>query len=293
MTQKLVSEMGYVAFQSQDIECSIQHATEILGLSEVHRSGSSAILSSTGSGKELVYTDSTQNAVDRLGLVAPNNAAIAEIYKRVKAAGYQILGTEPFNDHADSGFVFVGPEGYIFDIYLRRQPDGVRVGGLGPDRFGHINLHPKNLQAMLAFFVDLLDFKVSDIIGDDFAYFLRCNPEHHGIALIKGNGWLHHHAWQVQSVADLTRLADRLDNAGENLLMGPVRHGAGHNIAAYYVEPSGAVVELYADMEMIYDDERPPTIWSRDDRRWATRWSVYDFTEFRSHGIFPAKEPIR
>jgi len=52
------------------------------------------------------------------------------------------------------------------------------------------------------------------------------------------------------------------------------------------------VVELYADLEHIYDDERPPIVWPADDLKWATKWSIYDFTEFRSHGLFPAREAI-
>lgn len=293
MANGVISRMGYVAIQSEDIEASVSHAKDILGLSESRRSGTSVTLSSTGLGRELVYTDSPVNAVDRLGFVASNSSALATIYRRVNDLHYPIISGEALNGTAPEGFAFIGPEGFIFDIYLEQQPEAIRKGETSPDRFGHINLHPKDLQNMLKFFVEVLDFKISDVIGDDFAYFLRCNPEHHGVALIKGNGWLHHHAWQVQSIADLGKLGDRLDAAGQNLLMGPVRHGAGHNLAAYYVEPAGAVVELYADMEMIYDDERPPVYWSQDDRRWATRWSIYDFTEFRSHGMFPAKEPVK
>lgn len=291
--QQLISEIGYMAIQSQDIEQSINHAVNVLGLAVIDKTGTSVTLSSNGTTKELVYSDSPYNAVDRIGMVASNRNALSTVFSRLRNAGYRIVTNEPLNINAVDGFICEGPEGYLYEIYLGRQPDSGRTGTLGPDRFGHINIHPKNLQVMLKFFTDILNFKISDVIGDDFAYFLRCNAEHHGVALIKGNGWLHHHAWQVQSIADLTRLADRLDGNGEHLLMGPVRHGAGHNIAAYYVEPTGAVVELYTDMEMIYDNDRPPTIWDRDDRRWATRWSVYDFTEFRNHGLFPAKELIR
>ncbi|MCW2747090.1 MAG: hypothetical protein JWP10_232, partial [Nocardioidaceae bacterium] len=59
-------------------------------------------------------------------------------------------------------------------------------------------------------------------------------------------------------------------------------------IAAYYVEPSGVVVELYTDLEQIYDDLRPPIVWSEDDRTWFNRWGVYRGEDFRSHGLFPA-----
>lgn len=293
MSWGVIAQMGYVAMQTRDLERSVSHAKEILGLTETHRTGTTVTLASTGVARELVYTDAPIDAVDRIGLIAANNAALGTVYSRVTEAGFTILGKESLEASASEGFVFMGPGGFIFDIYLVQETADFARAPHSPERYGHINIHPQDLQGMLDFFTDILDFRISDVIGDDFAYFLRCNVEHHGVALIKGNGWMHHHAWQVQSIADLARVADRLFESGERLLMGPVRHGAGHNMAAYYVEPTGAVVELYADMEMIYDDERPPIYWPRDDRSWATKWSVYDFTEFRSHGLHPAREVVK
>lgn len=293
MSWGVIAQMGYVAMQTTDLERSVAHATDILGLTEMHRSGTTVTLASTGVARELVYTDAPVNAVDRIGLIATDAQALGTVFRRVKDGGFDILGTESLEASATEGFLFAGPGGFIFDIYLLQEPAEFQHAPHAPERYGHINLHPQDLQGMLAFFTDVLDFRVSDVIGDDFAYFLRCNAEHHGVALIKGTGWLHHHAWQVQSIADLARLGDRLHESGERLLMGPVRHGAGHNIAAYYVEPTGAVVELYTDMEMIYDDARPPIVWPRSDRAWATKWSVYDFTEFRSHGLHPAREVVK
>lgn len=293
MSWGVIAQMGYVAMQSADLERSVTHAKEILGLTETHRSGTTVTLASTGVARELVYTDAPVNAVDRIGLIAADQQSLGTVFRRVTEAGYKILGTESLEASATEGFLFVGPGGFIFDIYLVHESSEFSRAPHAPERYGHINLHPQDLQGMLEFFTDVLEFRVSDVIGDDFAYFLRCNPEHHGVALIKGSGWLHHHAWQVQSIADLGRLGDRLHESGERLLMGPVRHGAGHNIAAYYVEPTGAVVELYTDMEMIYDDTRPPIRWPRTDTAWATKWSVYDFTEFRSHGLHPAREVVK
>lgn len=293
MSWGVIAQMGYVAMQTRDLERSVSHAKEILGLTETHRTGTAVTLASTGVARELVYTDAPIDAVDRIGLIAANVAALGTVYRRVTEAGFTILGTESLEASASEGFLFAGPGGFIFDIYLVQETADFTRAPHSPERYGHINIHPQDLQGMLDFFTDVLDFRISDVIGDDFAYFLRCNVEHHGVALIKGTGWMHHHAWQVQSIADLARVGDRLFESGERLLMGPVRHGAGHNMAAYYVEPTGAVVELYADMEMIYDDDRPPIYWPRDDRSWATKWSVYDFTEFRSHGLHPAREVVK
>jgi len=287
MSTGVISAMGHLAIQTTDLESSLFDAVQVLGLRETGREGSTVFLAAADVHHELVYIASEQNAVDHIGLVARDREALGEIRERVERAGFPVLADSPLEEGIAEAFSFVGPEDWLFEIYLGMDAAPLEPTH-GPDRFGHINLHPQNVEAMRDFLIEILDFKVSDIIGDDFAYFLRCNPDHHGIALIKGKGSLHHHAWQTQSIADLGRLGDRLDRIGRNLIWGPVRHGAGHNIAAYFVEPAGSVIELYTDLEQIYDESRPPVVWSADDGRWFNRWGVYNGQDFRSHGIFPA-----
>jgi catechol 2,3-dioxygenase len=107
------------------------------------------------------------------------------------------------------------------------------MAGVLPDRLGHFTLHPKDPEAVRDFLIRVLDFRLTDIIAGD-GYFLRCNSDHDGLGLFEGPGTLHHHAWKVQSDAELGRLADLLDQHRLRLLWGPVRHGAGNNIAAYF-----------------------------------------------------------
>jgi catechol 2,3-dioxygenase len=285
----IIAAMGHLALQTTDLEASVHDATQVLGLRETGRDGKTVFLAAADVHHELMYTHSDENAVDHIGLVAANAAALEEARSRVDGAGYEVISETPLEGGIGEGFAFVGPEGFVYEIYLGMEEVVASHGSFGPDRFGHVNLHPQDIEAMKTFLTDVLDFRISDIIGDDFAYFLRCNPDHHGIALIQGRGSLHHHAWQTQSISDLGRLGDRLDRLGRNLIWGPVRHGAGHNIAAYFVEPAGAVIELYTDLEQIYDDERPPTTWNADNGRWFNRWGVYNGQDFRSHGTFPAK----
>lgn len=290
MSFGVISEMGFVTLQTTRFDESIAAARDILGLRETHRVGDAAYFAAAGLHHEIVYVRSDRDAIDHLSLAAPDTDAIAEVRRRVTDAGYRVLSDQPLEEGVDEAMSFVGPEGFIFEIYTALATEAVVRPHHGPDRYGHVNLHPVDFERMRDFLVDILDFRVSDVIGDSAA-FLRCNSDHHGIALIRGRGILHHHAWQTQSIAELGKLADRLDSAGERLLWGPVRHGAGHNIAAYYREPGGAVVELYTDLEQIYDDARPPIEWDPDDHGWFTRWANWRPEDFRSHGVFPAERP--
>lgn len=284
MSWGLIREMGHVAIQTTDLEGSIFDATQLLGLRVTERTGNEVYLAAAPVHHELTYLESDVNGIHSLGLVARDGDALREIRRRVDAENLLIVADGPTSAGVQDGFSFMGPEGWIFEIYTEMQSSELGVHTFGPDRYGHINFHPRNAKSMMEFLFRVLDFRLSDVIGDDFAYFMRCNPDHHGIALIQGRGTFHHHAWQVQSVADLAKLGDRLGRAGRELIWGPVRHGAGHNIAAYYVETSGAVVELYTDLEQIYNDDRPPTIWGEDEN-WWNMWSNRRTEDFRTYGI--------
>lgn len=287
MSWGLISEMGHVAIQTTALAASVADATELLGLRVTERtSDGSVYLAANAVHHELVYVESSRNGIHALGLIARNGDALAEVRRRVEAENLPVLSERPISAGVADGFAFVGPEGWIFEVYTGMQKSDPGALSFGPDRYGHINFHPQDVTGMMKFLSRVFDFRLSDVIGDDFAYFMRCNPDHHGIALIKGRGTFHHHAWQTQSVGDLAKLGDRLNRKGRELIWGPVRHGAGHNIAAYYVESSGAVVELYTDLEQIYDNDREPVIWGQDDN-WYNMWSDRRPDDFRTFGIPP------
>ncbi|GAA2011308.1 VOC family protein [Microbacterium ulmi] len=291
MAWGVISEMGPVTIRTTDIEASVREQVEILGLHEVGRTGDRVHLAAAGSRPELTYVAGGEDSIDLLGLIAPSGDALCEVRRRVESEGLAIIGDRPATEGAEDGFSFVGPEGFAYEVLLRTGLGPVQPTGFGPKRYGHFNYHPRDHRGMVEFLTRVLDFRVSDVIGTGGSrgYFLRCNDEHHGIALLQGRGTLHHHAWETQSVVDLVKLGDRLHARGRELLQSPVRHGAGQNVACYYVEHTGAVVELYTDMEHIFDDDRPPVEWE-DGAVWWNEWSTttgFLAQGFRDHGIAP------
>jgi len=286
----VISEMGFVTIQTTRLDESIATARDILGLRLTNQVGGAAYFAAADLHHEIVYIEGETDAVDHISLMARDSDAIAEIRRRVTDAGFPIVSDQPLGIGIDEAISFVGPEGFIIEAFVGLAPQARSTPQYGPDRYGHINLQPLDPIRLKDFFVDLLDFRVSDTIGTD-SFFLRCNSDHHGIAILPGRGALHHHAWQTQSIAELGKLGDRLNQSGQRLLWGPVRHGAGNNIAAYFTEPSGAVIELYADLEQIYDDNRPPVHWEAEDMRWFNQWSDYRPEGFRRFGVMPAERP--
>jgi len=268
-----ISEMGYVALKSRDLAASVKHANDILGLRTIEESGTKAFLSAQDTHHELVYSKGDVDAIDHFGLIAASRDDLAAIREKVSRGGWKIVSEHPIEDHIEEGFAFVGPEGFTWHVYLAIERHVIRLGGYGPDRFGHINVRAQDPIALKDFLIDTFGFRLSDQIGQDSAFFLRCNNDHHGIAIMKSpSSGLHHFAWQTQSIQDIGRLGDRLARTGNRLAWGPVRHGAGHNIAGYYLEPNGGIIELYADLEQIFDPERKVVVWSEDDLFWLNQW---------------------
>ncbi|MGC5614798.1 VOC family protein [Georgenia sp. Z1491] len=282
---RAVSEMGYLAIRTTDLEYSVQIAVEVLGLHVTAREVDRVYLAAAPVSHEIVYIAADHNAVDHIGLKVRDAAALAELRASLTAAGREIVAEGPLTPGVEGGFAVVGPDGFVFSLYLSMSGEATRHAPAVTKRFGHVNLHVTDLADARAFFADDLGFMTSDVIGN-MGYFLRCNSEHHGIALLAGPGKLHHHAWEMRGVGDITEVLDRLDRLGEQrAVWGPVRHGAGRNIAGYYVEPPGDVVEVYTDMDQIYDDFRPPIVWEDGDDSWINRWGTYRGDNFRSHGL--------
>src|ERR1043165_6453294 len=84
------------------------------------------------------------------------------------------------------------------------------------NKIGHVVLRVSDLRRSIAFYTGILGFRVSDIYGDDMMpggmVFMRCNTDHHGIALVGGaaenaglGGGLHHLAFEVGTLDDVFR----------------------------------------------------------------------------------------
>jgi catechol 2,3-dioxygenase len=289
MSAPRITSIGHAALRVKDLEASVSDAVAVLGLHETDRVGQTVYMSHGHPHHSLQYIAAEEDALDHLAFEAAGDDALSAVRTSVERGGWQIVSDAPLDVGIKRGFAFVGPEGFVFEIYCGMvDARSVPRASQAPNRVGHFNLNPQDVEAMRDFFESVLGFQLSDAIASRNGYFLRCNVDHHGVALVPGRGSFHHHAWEAQSIADLAHLADLLDERGRHLLWGPVRHGAGHNVAAYYAEPCGGVVELYTDMERIYDPEFTPRTWDSDDHRWWNLWGTFRPTAFRELGVMPA-----
>lgn len=149
-----------------------------------------------------------------------------------------------------------------------------RPCGLGFDitRIGHVAVRVRDLARSVEFYTQVLGFEVSDAYPETMMpggmAFLRCNPDHHGIALVGGagapipDGGLHHIAFEVGTLDEVIRARDHL-RALEVPIEFEGRRRAGCQVAVEFLDPDGHHLEIYWCIDQIGSEgrARPPEQW--------------------------------
>ena len=143
-------------------------------------------------------------------------------------------------------------------------------------KIGHVVLMVSDLKRSVEFYTGVLGFKVSDIFEKDLMpqgmVFLRCNPDHHGIALVGGapgptqRSEFHHMAFELSTLDEVFRARQHLRDAGAEITF-EGRRRAGVQVAVEFLDPDGYTLELYWGIDQIGTDGyvRPKEEWRGAD----------------------------
>lgn len=139
-------------------------------------------------------------------------------------------------------------------------------------RLGHVVLMVSDLERSVTFYTQILGFKVSDIYPEElqpggFA-FLRCNTDHHSIALVGAapgqfkHAELHHIAFEVAALQEVFRVRDRLREHKVAITF-EGRRRAGCQISVEFLDPDGHCIEIYWGLDQVGTDGyvRPASEW--------------------------------
>ena len=139
-------------------------------------------------------------------------------------------------------------------------------------KIGHVVLHVSDMERSIDFYTRVLGFAVSDRYPPEMMpggmVFMRCNPDHHGVALIGGlpgastNVELNHVAFELATLDEVIRARDHLKQAGIAIDF-EGRRRAGCQIAVEFRDPDGHRLELYWGIDQIGTDgvARPRSEW--------------------------------
>ena len=251
-----VQALGYVGIRAKALDDWAGYGTKLLGLQRIDRSRSTLafrmddrkqriIVDADGGdgigffGWEVADADALDALAARLEqhgvTVARGSAALAD-ERRVKDL---IVLTDPVGNRLEA---FHGAETTPDPFLPGRSISGFRTGPLG---LGHVVLHVDNVEAVLAFYRDVLGFRLSDYYHHPFtAFFLHVNPRHHSLAFIQtGKIGVHHLMMELFSFDDVGQGYD-LAMAEEGRLATTLgRHTSDFLTSFYSWTPSDFMVE--------------------------------------------------
>src|SRR6516165_9533169 len=217
----MLSTLGYAGFGSDRLEDWRQFGTGMVGFQAVER-GNSLLAFRMDDRKQRVVIDRAMGEGARFfGWEVADQTALDALAARLEKAGVRVTA-EPqtladarrvralisFHDPAGNRLeAFYGAEIDEAPFSPGRSISGFRTGPMG---LGHVVLTVANIEPVMAFYVDVLGFRLSDYIEKPFrAYFFHVNPRHHSLALIEtGNSGMHHLMVELFSLDDVGQAYD-------------------------------------------------------------------------------------
>ena len=140
-------------------------------------------------------------------------------------------------------------------------------------KIGHIVINVRDVAKSAEFYTQILGFQISDVYPDEMVpggmVFMRCNPDHHGIALVgsmkseAANVELNHIAFEVGTLDEVLRARDHLERHQVPIdFVG--RRRAGCQIAVEFRDPDNHRLEIYWGIDQIGSDgrARPAAEWN-------------------------------
>jgi len=248
-----VFQLGYVALGTPDIERAKQHYLQNLGMTEVALGDDGSVYLSVGyNHHDLVLRPAAQKALLHVGFQLKPHITAADFARDVRETGLAATVKTDSQPGVAELVEVEGPGGLVIQFYdaIEASVPGFKQTGASPVRLGHVAIINPEGDKVIAFFKDFLGFVLTDDIAG-IANFLTCNREHHVVNLVKApESRVHHIAFELRDSSCHGIAADALRAAGVNILWGPSRHTAGHNIASYHHDPDRVMVEFYTEMDV-------------------------------------------
>lgn len=262
-----IAYLRYVGVAVPDFPGERKWVTGIWGLPEVAVDGDTAYFAATSSSSAYVLRvrAAKEKRLDVIAFAVASEQAVDARAKRLAASGVKLI-SEPnrlAGPGGGYGFRFFDVDGRTVEIssgVSERSPRGLNRGESIPATLSHVVLHTPDIKKSAAFYENHLGLRVSDWLGD-FMCFLRCNSVHHCLAFIPGPACLNHVAFEMRDLDEMMRGTSRLVREGVVLGWGPGRHTAGNNTFAYFLAPSGNVLEYTAEVQRIDESSWKPTVY--------------------------------
>ena len=251
-----VQALGYVGIRAKGLDDWAAYGTRLLGLQRIDRSRSTLAFRMDDRKQRIIVDADGGDGIGFFGWEVADAAVLDALAARLELNGIMVargsaaLADERrvkdlivFNDPVGNRLEAVYGSETTSDPFLPgRSISGFRTGPLG---LGHVVLHVENVEAVLAFYRDILGFRLSDFYFHPFtAFFLHVNPRHHSLAFVQtGKNAVHHMMMELFSFDDVGQGYD-LATAEEGRLATTLgRHTSDFLTSFYTWTPSDFMVE--------------------------------------------------
>jgi catechol 2,3-dioxygenase-like lactoylglutathione lyase family enzyme len=271
-------KLRHATFETPDMQRFVEYCTEVLGLVAVANDKGSASLA-TWLGHVAVHLEEGREArCTGLAFDVAADEDVAAMGRQLAADGLKCQERSDPVFGISRSLSFHDPKGTLIDLVCASQPLGRHpLAGVGPLKLGHVAFFSPEPSATAEFYETVLGFRVSDWL-EDFFVFMRCDADHHSVNFVRGDRvGMHHCAFELKDAGHLRDACDVLAQAKIPLVYGPVRFGPGHNLAVFHRTPDGQLVEFYAELDQMKDEELgyfEPRPWHRDRPQRPKTWTL-------------------
>jgi catechol 2,3-dioxygenase len=277
-----------------DLDAAERFYTGTWHLDTVARTADAVYLRGTGSFHHILSLHrSTQPDVRNLTFSVATMADLETIAARTPGAGGKVLsGLVPLEEPGGgTAVVIADPQGRILRfVHGDERHANADVKRDAPVRITHAVFNSADVAVAQRFFEEALGFRLSD--RTRIMAFMRCNTDHHSVALADADSdTLNHIAFVMPDLDSVMRGAGRMSDAGWPIEWGVGRHGPGNNVFAYFVGPDDFVIEYTADVLQVDDSYK---VGSPSDWTWPPgRFDQWGVSKPPSERIKQAQKKIR
>ena len=284
MALKGVLRPGYIQIRVLDMDAAIKHYVDHIGLHEVSREADGRVYLRAWDEFDrhsVILRRADMPGMDYVGFKVASDADLDSFHHRIEEFGTKVhevsAGEQPGVGRRLS---FVVPTGHRIELFSemalsddgpmthnpeiwRNEPHGMRV-----TRFDHCNLHGPDIDGVVRFFTEVLDFSLTEAAETPdgiAAAFLSCSNKAHDVAFIRRAepGKFHHAAFSLESWHEVGQAADLIARHDIPLDIGPTRHGITRGQTIYFFDPSGNRNEVFSG-GFIYYPDNPKRVWTMD-----------------------------
>lgn len=251
-----INALGYLGIRSDRLDDWSSFAGGLLGMQRIDRAGRQMAFRMDDRMQRLIVADEPGETLAFMGWEVEFRDDLDRYAARLEAAGTRVRrGTAGlcdqrfctdmvwFDDPMGNRVELIWKPMVASDPFVPGRPiSGFNTGPLG---MGHAVLHVRDIDVMMPYYRDLLDFHVSDYGLRPYGlYFFHVNQRHHSFAMVgSGRQGFHHFMVEFRNLDDVGQGYDLAGLEEGRLAYTLGRHTNDYMTSFYAHSPSGFFVE--------------------------------------------------